>query len=74
MPVPDDLARRLSRAARLSSKWRTERDRLIVEAHRAGGGVREIARLAGLSHPTVIEIVRGARQDEPSEEQANQQT
>jgi hypothetical protein len=65
VPVPDELAKRLSRAARLSTKWRAERDRLIIAAHDAGGGVREIARLAGVSHPTVIEIVRGARQDEP---------
>jgi transposase len=60
VPVPDDVAKRLSRAVRMLSKWRDERDRLVVEAHDAGGGPREIARLAGVSHPTVIQIVRRA--------------
>jgi hypothetical protein len=60
VPVPEDVAKRLTRAVKLLSKWRDERDRLIVEAHNAGGGPREIARLAGVSHPTVIQIVRNS--------------
>ena len=68
MPVPDDVAKQLARAVKLLSKWRDERDRLIVEAHRASGGPREIARLAGVSHPTVIQIVRKSRAEDVSDE------
>lgn len=38
--------------------WTRERDRLIVEAHKAGTGPRAIARAVGLAHPSVIYIVR----------------
>ena len=56
--VPGDLAKRLQRAAKNQTKWRDERDDLIRAAYEAGGGVREIARLAGLSHPGVMRILR----------------
>ena len=58
-PVPLDppAARELSRAARMADTWRTNRDRLIREAHANGAGLREIARLVGMTHPAVSKIV-----------------
>lgn len=56
--VPEDTARELSRAAKQAETWRERRDRLIVEALAAGAGVREVARCAGLTHPTVLNIQR----------------
>jgi hypothetical protein len=58
MPVQPDLARKLAAVAAAAVKSTAERDRLIVEAYQAGGSLREIARLAGLSHPGVLRIVR----------------
>lgn len=60
------MARRLKREAAKLDAAREERDRLIVEAVHAGGGVREVARLAGLSHPSVLAIVRKAQDERPS--------
>ena len=57
MPISDDDARELSRAARMADTWRENRDRLIREAHANGAGLREIARLVGMTHPAVIKIV-----------------
>ena len=58
MPVQPDLAKKLAAVAASASKATVQRDRLIVEAYRAGGGLREIARLAGMSHPGVLRIIR----------------
>lgn len=55
--LSDDHARELSRAARMVVTWRTNRNRLIREAHSAGGGVREIARAVGLTHAAIRKIV-----------------
>jgi hypothetical protein len=66
MAIPEHLAKRLKRAASAVVKSRGERDALIREAHEAGGGIREIGRLAGLSHPGVKRILTAARGDEPN--------
>lgn len=50
-------AKRLEKAAKKAVEWRQERDRLIKDAYEAGGGVREIARLVGMSHPGVKRIL-----------------
>lgn len=63
VPVDPDMAKKIKREASKLDAARTERDRLIVQAVAAGGGVREVARLAGLAHPSVMAIVRKA-QDE----------
>lgn len=56
--IDPDTARKLTAAGRKARDARTERDRLIREAYEQGAGVREIARLVGLAHPSVIKIVR----------------
>jgi hypothetical protein len=61
VPVDPDMARKIKREASKLEASRVERDRLIVQAVEAGGGVREVARLADLSHPSVLAIVRKAR-------------
>ncbi len=62
-PVPVDpaLSKRLARASQKAKDYTVERNRLIVEAHAAGGGVREIARLVGLTHPAVLRILAKAK-------------
>lgn len=64
VPVDPDMARKIKRAASKFDAARGERDRLIVAAVDAGGGVREVARLAGVTHPTVLAIVRKAHDEE----------
>lgn len=70
MPLDDETLRDLSRAAKQASTWTERRDRLIVEAVQAGGGVREVARAVGLNHATVLYIVKraakGGTSDAPS--------
>jgi DNA invertase Pin-like site-specific DNA recombinase len=58
VPVDPAAAKRLTTAATKAREWTEERNRLIREAHAAGGGVREIARLVGLTHPTVLNILK----------------
>lgn len=62
MTLDDDTARELSRAARQAETWLQRRDRLIVEAVAKGGGVREVARLVGLTHPSVLNILKRDRE------------
>lgn len=57
MSLDKDAERDLSRAAKQAATWTERRNRLICEAHAAGGGVREIARIVGLSHPSVLNIL-----------------
>ncbi len=52
------LARSIRRAADQASTATLERDRLIVEASRAGASLREIAEHAGISHVAVMKIIR----------------
>jgi len=56
--------RRLSNAARKALFWHQERDAEIIAAHRAGAGLREIARAARLTHPTIKKIVE---RDQPAD-------
>jgi DNA-binding NarL/FixJ family response regulator len=58
-----DAARRLRNAGQKSAEWTTERDRLIREALAAGGTLREIGELVGLSH-TAVKMI-GSRKGKP---------
>lgn len=58
MPLDDQTARELSRAAANVRTWTTKRNDLIRAAHKAGGGVREIARATGLNPATVHNILK----------------
>jgi transposase-like protein len=58
VPVDPTTARRLTAVAKRAREATEERNRLIREAHAAGGGVREIARLVGLTHPSVLNILK----------------
>lgn len=60
VPMSDETRKRLARAGELQQKWRRERDEWIVKAFLEGGGVREIAREVGLTHPAVIKIIERA--------------
>jgi hypothetical protein len=57
-------AKRLRQAAAQQERWRTERDKLIYEAHMTGIGVHEIARLIGMTHPGVLAILARQRDEE----------
>lgn len=58
MPVAPELAERLAAVSqRVRDAPVGERNKLIREAHAAGGGVREIARLTGLTHKAVQKIL-----------------
>jgi transposase len=63
--VPPDIAEALHAAAgereRSDVQWR----RLVVEAVEAGGSLREVAELAGVSNPAVLKIVRRAKGEQP---------
>jgi hypothetical protein len=50
-------AKKLRRAAANQRRWLAERDALIVQADAEGSGPREIARQAGLTHPSVLHIL-----------------
>lgn len=58
MPLDDDTARELSRAAKQAVSWTERRNTLIREAVAAGAGVREVARAVDLTHPAVLNIVK----------------
>jgi hypothetical protein len=55
-------AKRLRRAAAQQARWHAERDELIRLAHAEGIGVREIARLVGMTHPGVLAILARERE------------
>ena len=57
VPIDPDDARELSRAAQMARTWLANRDQRIRQAHAKGAGLREIARLVGMTHPAVIKIV-----------------
>jgi hypothetical protein len=67
VPLDDDTARELSRAAKQVASWTERRNTLIRDAVAAGGGVREVARAVGLNHATVLNILspkkRGGTRD-----------
>lgn len=59
------LERKLKHAAKVAKQQTESRDRLIGDAFRAGGGLREIARSVGLTHAGVRRIlVRDGHLDE----------
>lgn len=62
VPLDEQLALKLARAGAASVASRYKRDALIVECYKAGGGVREIARIVGLSHPAVLKIIEKAEE------------
>lgn len=57
MPIDDQTAKNLTRAARNVQKWTTERNDLIRSAAASGGGLREISRATGLNVATVSNII-----------------
>lgn len=59
--VDPALARSIRNAADKVSHWTAERDRLVSEAIHAGGTLREVAVLAGLTHTGVAKIERRTR-------------
>jgi hypothetical protein len=65
-----ETLKRLQKAAHYARYWRAERDLRIRAAHEAGGGLREIARATGLSHPAILRIVRLGESDDPAEKGA----
>lgn len=69
MTLDDDIARELSRAAKQVTSWTERRNNLIREAVAAGGGVREIARIVGMNHTSVLNILspkkRGGTRADP---------
>lgn len=61
MPLDDQTARELARAAKNVQLWTEKRNELIKSSHAAGGGVREIARATGLNVATVHNILKPRR-------------
>lgn len=51
------LAQRLTEAAHRLERARTERDSLICELHDAGVGLRELGRIAGMTHAGVRRVL-----------------
>lgn len=66
MPLDEDTARELSRAAKQAVTWTERRNKLIREAVEAGAGVREVGRAVGLSHAAVINILRPRKRGGPN--------
>lgn len=60
------MAAELAKAGQKAKDWTTQRDELIKIAHESGGGVREIARAVGLTHPAVLRILGKGTSDMPS--------
>lgn len=54
-----DLARKLQTAGQKVTEWTAERDRLIKDAVAAGGSLREVGAIAGVSHTAVKFIAHG---------------
>lgn len=61
VPVEPRLAKRIQAATERRQAAEVEHERLIVEAVSAGGSLREVAALAGLSHVAVLKIVKRAK-------------
>lgn len=59
MPVHDETKKALRTAGRKVDEWTTERDRLIKQAVKEGGSLREVGELAGISHTAVKFIAHG---------------
>lgn len=61
--VDPAMARRLRSANRRVHDALSERDRLIVEASAAGGSLREIGELVGMTGPGVMKVLRRMERD-----------
>lgn len=59
VPITDNMQKALRTAGRKVSEWTEERDRLIRSAVAAGGSLREVGELAGISHTAVKFIAHG---------------
>jgi hypothetical protein len=59
--LPKAVARALASAVRRREKADADMRRLIVEAHEAGGSLREIAAVTKLSHAGVRKILAAER-------------
>ena len=57
-PLDDATAKSLTNASAKAREWTEKRNALIREAVAAGAGVREVARAVGLSHPSVLNIIK----------------
>ena len=56
MAVPPDLAKKLQQSVSQLERSKARRNQLIAEAVAAGGSLREVGGLAGLSHTQVRHI------------------
>ena len=65
MPLDDSTARDITRAAKKAADWTQKRNDLIRAAVAAGGGVREVARAAGLNHTSVLNILSPKKRGKP---------
>jgi hypothetical protein len=54
-----DTEKALKTAGRKVAEWTAERDRLIKQAVREGGSLREVGAAAGISHTAVKFIAHG---------------
>jgi hypothetical protein len=54
-----DTEKALRTAGRKAAEWTRERDRLIKQAVREGGSLREVGAAAGISHTAVKFIAHG---------------
>lgn len=61
VPLTDDEARELSRAAKQVASWTERRNKLIREAVAGGAGIREVARATGLNVGTVHTMIHGRK-------------
>lgn len=57
VPMNPDTAREISRASKQIRAFTQRRNEWIVQAHREGAGLREIARKAELTHRAVAKII-----------------
>ena len=54
-----EIEKSLRTAGRKVAEWTAERDRLVKEAVKAGGSLREVGDAAGISHTAVKFIAHG---------------
>lgn len=62
VPIPEELQQRLLKIGQAQQFIDDNRDRLILEAAEAGGSLREIAELVGITHSGVRKIIQKAKQ------------
>jgi hypothetical protein len=58
VPVPPHIAAELRRTAKRMEQDKARRDELIRDAHDAGASLREIEKVAGITHVAVLKIIR----------------